>query len=278
MTATDSTRVVAPLRDAATVILLRPREPGGFEVFLVKRNRAIAFMGGAHVFPGGKVDPGDANASLVTGDAWHGMGDARLALGEPSLPEDTARSFYICALRETLEESGILLGRSSGHAGRPAENEPFAEFIRRSACELDPRRLVPWARWVTPEIETRRYDTRFFLARAEAHDEGAHDAHETVEHAWRTPAEALARNDAGSISLAPPTRRNLELLAEFGSVEAAFGAAARATPKRIQPHFLLDEGTPVLTLPGDPEHPERERVLPGPTRFELRDGRWWARP
>jgi 8-oxo-dGTP pyrophosphatase MutT (NUDIX family) len=281
MTEPDGTRVIAPAKDAATVILLRPRTGGGFEVFMVKRNRAIAFMGGAHVFPGGKVDVADAEARLLSRVTGMAIDDTPRALHEPALTGNAAASFFVCAIRETFEESGILLARH-GHAHgsaapRAASAKPtFTDHIEQLDATLDLSRLVPWARWITPAIEARRYDARFFLAEAREGDEGGHDDDETVEHAWWTPAEALDRFAREDIALAPPTLRNLELLSDFATLDAAFAAARSKPPPTVQPHFLMDGETAVLTLPGDPEHPKQTRVLPGPTRFALRNGRWWA--
>lgn len=282
MTAPEGTRVIAPAKDAATVILLRPRSGGGFEVFMVKRNRAIAFMGGAHVFPGGKVDSADSEARLLSRVTGMAIDDAPGALHEPALTAATAASFFVCAIRETFEESGILLARLRSEASlaetaeRSKDPSTFADHIERLDATLDLGRLVPWARWITPAIEARRYDARFFLAEAHEGDEGGHDDDETVEHAWWTPGEALDRFNREDIALAPPTLRNLELLAEFSTLGAALSTARSQPPPTVQPHFLMDGETPVLTLPGDPEHPKQTRVLPGPTRFALRNGRWWA--
>ena len=165
------------VRDAATVILVRDRPD--LQVFVLRRNSSLVFAPGATVFPGGAVDPADADVA------------AELGVDE----------FRAAAARECLEEAGI---------------------------PIDARELVEFARWITPEGAPRRYDTRFFVARAPDGHEGEHDGRELVASRWIRPAEALRAFAAGEIELILPTQRSLEMLAHFDRVDALFAGLREA--------------------------------------------------
>jgi 8-oxo-dGTP pyrophosphatase MutT (NUDIX family) len=275
----DPERPAAPPKDAATVLVLRPADEG-FVVFMVRRHQKSGFMGGAYVFPGGKLD--DADVALPAQPSTLDAAGAARALGEAEHPE-RALGLFVAAVRETFEEAGVLLADVEdasaipGARARLLAGEPFAALIRELDARLRLDRLVPWTRWVTPAVEPRRYDTRFFLAVAPAGQDAAHDAHETTEAAWLRPEEALEHADRGEIALPPPTMRSLEMLAPFSSIDAVLEDARSRTPPLVEPVFVDDAGTWTLLLPGDPDHPVRERRIPGPTRFVLADGRWWSR-
>jgi 8-oxo-dGTP pyrophosphatase MutT (NUDIX family) len=264
--------------DAATVVLLRDCE-GPVETFLVRRHHRSAFMGGAFVFPGGKLDRADRELPPAR---WLGPapGDAARALGEGVSP-DTAIGLFIAGLRETFEEAGVLLaepapdGESLTQARRRLlRGEAFAGVLASYDARLRLDRLVPFERWVTPEAEPRRYDTRFFLARAPETQVATADERETTTGAWMTPADAIDQSVRGHVSLAPPTLRTLEQLAEAQSVQAALDAASRRAPPTVRPLFRVIDERPTICLPGDDLHPERARVVPGPTRIVLAGGRW----
>ncbi len=278
---------IDPLRDgptplpAATVVLLRDA-PRGMEVLLVQRHRATAFMGGAHVFPGGKLDPADASVELAPG-----ADDTALlrALG-PSETIDgaTARALHVAAARETFEEAGVLLGAHPAGASlaearvRLNAGEPLASVLGTVGARLDLGRLVPLSRWVTPAVERKRFDARFFLAAlepAEA-DAACSEAHETVSWLWATPKDAVEQHLAASIDLPPPTLRTLELLQDARSSAEALARARATPPPLVRPVFLAPDSGWVLALPGDADHPEPSRVLAGSTRFVCRDGRWFS--
>lgn len=263
-------------RDAATVLLLREETEGGFAVFMVKRHHKSGFMAGAYVFPGGTVDAADHGWSRVRGRA---PAEAAALLGE----EDgaVAIALHVAAIRETFEEAGVLIADGADAAdlaGARAElhdGADFAALAEAHALVLRLDHIAPWSRWVTPFIESRRYDARFFLARAPREQEAEHDRIEVTAGEWLTPAAALARFEEGSIQLPPPTLRTIEQLASFASVDEAFAAAAaRPAPLPVQPHFVQLGDVPTLTLPGDPEHPIAERRIEGSTRFQLVDGRF----
>ena len=282
---------IDPLRDgptplpASTVILLRDGDPG-LEVLLVQRHKATAFMGGAYVFPGGKLDPLDAS-DAVRSHLRSADDDAMLAALGPTETIDatTARALFVAAARETFEESGVLLGTTPRNAAEIAVQRarlnagtPFSDVLSALEADLALERLVPLSRWVTPAVERKRFDARFFLcAVSRAHsDRASIEEHETIASRWLTPKDALALHHAATIDLPPPTLRTLELLDPHTTAEAAIEAARRSSPPLVRPAFhALDTGW-LLALPGDPLHPESVAVLSGTTRFVCRDGRWYS--
>jgi len=272
----DPLRDGTPPRPASTVVLLRDGAHG-LEVFLVRRARGTAFMGGAYVFPGGKLDPGDSDPDLL--GRLEGAGDAAERLGEPGLEPEVARGLFVAAVRETLEEAGVLLTDRAvdAAAARAALAVPGASFVdvaRAQDVRLDAQALVPFARWVTPAVESRRFDARFFLAAVPAGAVGTHDEGETVASTWKRPDDAIADHLAARIDLPPPTLRTLEELRTIGKVSEALEAARARRPPLVRPVLRDLSGTWILALPGDSEHPEAGPVVPGPTRFTLRDGRF----
>jgi len=233
------------------------------EVFCVERHPKSGFLGGAVVFPGGKVDPGDAN------DEW-----ALVVNGG-----DDDRALRIAACREALEEAAILplSGGSVAHddllllrARLERKEGSLIAFLREHALRLDLRALHPFARWITPVAEARRYDTRFYLATLPPGQQGAHDEHETTSSFWARPADVIARWEAGKVALAPPTHRTLEILARATTSTEAIALAAAACKDPICPIVTMQEGSVALVLPGDPEHTVRESRVPGRSRYVLR--------
>ena len=230
---------VAPLRPAATIVVLRPSQ-SGFDVLMVRRNDKVAFMAGAFVFPGGRVDEADGGHELAHTDRWpHRF---------PDLTPAEEQVFRMAAARELWEEANV---------------------------RIEPIHLVPLAHWVTPEIEIRRFDTRFFLARVPADQSAQHDDGETTELRWLTPAEAIASAARGDIMLPPPTWTTLTRLTRHRTIDDVLEAAARTPIVRVQPMLIRGEGPTLLTLPGDPTYPTINGwEIPEATRFRLEDGRW----
>ena len=275
----DPRRDGPPPRPAATVVLLRD-VGSAFEVFLVRRTPGAAFMAGAHVFPGGKLDDSDASPELLEHVDGLTLASAATHLGG-DLDPAVAMALHVAAIRETFEESGVLLGATGPGVSLPAlrrallSGTPFLLAMRDARAVLDAAALVPYARWITPAVEKRRFDARFFLARAPDGMVASHDAGETVAGAWVTPRHAVAAHLDGRLELPPPTLRTLEALSAFRSVDEACDDARRRPPPVIRPVFKDLEGRWVLALPGDPEHPERAQIIAGPTRFTRRpDGRF----
>ena len=256
---------VAP-REAATLVLVRDGERG-LELFCVERNKKSRFLGGAIVFPGGRVEDADRDASwtsLVTG------------------PDAALRAFGVAACRETLEEAALLLADApvsdedvlalrARQAGDPGALRAFLESRR---LRLDLGALVPLARWITPKVESRRFDARFFVARAPAGQRGAHDMTETMASFWDTPRAVLDRFDRSEIQLAPPTHRTLEVLAECKDVDAALARARAACLDPVCPELVQQGDTMALVLPGDREHSVTDARVPGRSRYVLRETHW----
>lgn len=207
---------------------------------MVRRNDKVAFMAGSYVFPGGRVDEGDRPAA----GAYH-----RPPLFEDLSPEEEA-AFRAAAVRELREEANV------------------------SITEDD---LVPFAHWVTPEIEIRRYDTRFFLARMPEHQVARHDEGETTALEWLSPREAIARFERKTLLLPPPTWTTIRQLSKRHSIEEALDWARSRPIVRVMPGFFKHGDDVTLTLPGDPTFPPIPGWdVPEETRFVLEDGVRWA--
>lgn len=275
MTEPDPTPAIAEPRDAATVVLLRD-EAEGFSVFMVRRHQKSGFMAGAYVFPGGTLDEADRDPRVLARMAGRSAVEAARLLGEDE-PERSL-GLHVAALRETFEEAGVLLANALGDAplaplrARLHGGEPFLTILDELDVSLRADALTPWARWITPTVERRRYDARFFIARAPESQEAAHDRIEVTAGEWLSPVAALERWEAGEIQLPPPTLRTLEQLRGYATIDAALADARTRTPPVVMPVFRQLGDLMALTLPGDPEHPERERTIEGPTRFVLVDG------
>ena len=264
-------------RAAATVVLLRDSTAGP-EVLLLRRNAQASNMAGVYVFPGGKLDADDATLDADTHlDQPHATLHANL--NEPDTHSATAAGLYVAALREALEECGLLLaeplgGTSAVNATRARamlrEGQPFAQVLGALQLRLQTRQLAPWSRWVTPlapTMGTRRFDTRFFVAQAPADQTALHDNEETPDSVWLAPRAALEQYRDGRIDLAPPQIMSLAHLARHASVASVLDAARRQPPPLILPEPFDHDGVRVLCYPGDAMHPVRERALPGPTRL-----------
>lgn len=223
-----------PARDAATVAVLRGRGAGGIEVYLLRRKASMAFAAGAYVFPGGSVDPRDTDHAV----AWAGPSPAdwgRVFRAE----EKTARGLVCAAVRETFEESGVLLAGPSPEAvvadttGEDWEADrlalidrrlSFADFLDRRALVLRADLLRPWTHWITPEVESLRFDTRFFVAALPPGQRTRDVGGEADRVAWVRPADAVERAGSGRILLMPPTYRTLGELGGYRTVADVLAA------------------------------------------------------
>jgi 8-oxo-dGTP pyrophosphatase MutT (NUDIX family) len=266
-------------RDAATLVLLKP-SGSSFEVLFVERHQKSAFMGGAVVFPGGKVDDSDRDP------AWSLHSTLPRAAPFASDP-DEARAFGVAACREALEEAAIvpLAASTQSHdalvllrARVTRKETTLLAYLAEHEKMLDLGALYPLARWVTPVEESRRFDARFFLCVAPEGQRGVHDGRETTASFWARPEDVLEQFGQGRLWLAPPTHRTLEVLASAKTVEEALAGAARASKEPICPRLVRhadgDIETLALTLPGDPEHPVAEPRVAGASRFVLTGERW----
>ena len=269
-------------RDAATVVLLRDT-PRGLETLLLRRHAQMANMGGVHVFPGGKLDAADRdNAALLDQPAEQLHGN----LAEHNLDAATAAGLHVAALREALEECGLLLAeplepQALLDAPRARallrEGLGLAQMLEALRLRLATRQLCAWSRWITPlapAMATRRFDTRFFVARAPEGQAALHDDEETTASVWITPRGALEQYRDGLIDLAPPQIMSLAQLARHTSVDGVLEQARRQRPPTILPETFEDQGRRVICYPGDPLHSVRERALPGPTRLYQHERRF----
>jgi 8-oxo-dGTP pyrophosphatase MutT (NUDIX family) len=236
---------IAAARPASTVVVLRPSTSlsasagDPFEILMVRRNDKVAFMAGSYVFPGGRVD--DADRPLPSEPC-------RPAIFSDLSDADEA-AYRTAAVRELQEEANVHITVDD---------------------------LVPFAHWVTPEIEIRRYDTRFFLAKMPDGQTPKHDDSETTALDWLSPKEAIGRFERKELLLPPPTWTTIRQLAHRRSIEDAMAWARSRPIVRVMPGFFKNGGEVTLTLPGDPSFP----AIPGwdvpeETRFILEDGVRW---
>ena len=295
--------IAANPRPAATVVVLRDSSAGP-EVFMVRRHADTAFMGGAYVFPGGRVDAADheGNSEWCDGVDLAQAASVRLTDFAEGLSIETpeaaerdadAVAYHVAAARELFEEAGVLLARKTDGAfvslAGAEDHERLNQarhdvhdgkttlrgVVERERLRLALDALILFSHWVTPPIDTRQFDTRFFMTRVPPHQTPAHDETETTHSIWVTPARAIAQAMAGDIVLPPPTWTTLRELERFGSVEDAL---AWARPRRIvrrMPLAFEQDGRRLLLLPGDPLHPDPAGDEPPvETRFVLVEKRW----
>jgi 8-oxo-dGTP pyrophosphatase MutT (NUDIX family) len=257
-------------RDAATVVILRSVADGaGVETLMLRRTAAMKFAPGAYVFPGGSVDPADYAAV-----GWHGPSPAEFGarLGASA---EVARALVCAAVRETFEESGVLLaGVPDGAPAAPlavpagpswdadraalaAGTLTFAELLSRRGLVLRADLLVPWARWVTPEGEPRRFDARFFAAALPDGQQAVVHEAEAEHVAWLSPASALAAARTGEISLLPPTAATLNHIAAAVAAGAGLDEilATRRVIEPVCPRLVLEEGQAWLVIPDGAGYP-----------------------
>ena len=262
----DAKASVATPRPAATVVILRDGREG-LEVFMVVRHHEIDFASGALVFPGGKVDDADADP------AW-----AELT---PSSTSALDRAFLVASARETFEEAGLMLARRGGGADMVgaedahrlvetyrerliAGNTTFLDLVRKEGLRLATDLMVPFAHWITPETQPKRFDTHFLLVSAPVEQLGAHDGTESVEGFWIAPQQALREAEAGTRTLLFPTHMNLLKLARHASVAEAV-AATRASPiVSVMPRAERTTTGRILRIPAEAGYGVTEFFVPMP--------------
>jgi 8-oxo-dGTP pyrophosphatase MutT (NUDIX family) len=223
-------------RPAATLLLVRDA-PEGIEVLLTTRHDAAGFAAGATVFPGGKLDASDHQRDAA-GDALR-----------------------VAAIRETFEECGILLARRAADGvmlTRAALSEllarhsgvtDFGALIERAELTLATDLLVPFAHWITPVDQPKRFDTHFFLAPAPVDQVARQDGHEAIVVHWLTAEGAIAAARRGAIKLVLPTRLNLLKLGRSNSVAEALDAARRSEIVTVQPDLVETADGPAFRIP-----------------------------
>jgi 8-oxo-dGTP pyrophosphatase MutT (NUDIX family) len=261
-----------PVRPAATVMLVRDHPTNGLEVFMLQRTLQAVFAKGMYVFPGGRVDAVDNSFELES--VCDGLSDveASALLGVPT----GGLGFWVAAIRECFEEAGVLLARSleSNEVVRFDDEDKIGRFnVARHAvhdgelslidlCAQEQLRLVTdnihyVSHWITPVGEPRRFDTRFFIARAPDAQEPLHDDNETVASLWVAPKEALAMHKRGELAMIPPTTSNLEFLVPHSTTDQALqGAKKIGMPTTILPQLKTNADGKVIgiSMPGDADY------------------------
>jgi 8-oxo-dGTP pyrophosphatase MutT (NUDIX family) len=267
-----------PPRNASTVVMLRDA-PHGLEVFLVKRHGLSDVLGGAYVFPGGKLDTNDCQLDPqvhLDQEPKH----LHAMLGEPQIDVSTATGLYVAALREAFEESRVLFSHdmvSARAALLQDKAKPFNQMLAELQVRLQTRNVMPWSRWITPRmpsITNKRFDTRFFVAAVPHEQEATHDNHEATESVWLAPRVALEQYWDHTIELAPPQIMSLAHLARHATVDRVMQGARAQRPALILPESFDEAGTRVVCFPGDPAHSIKQPALPGPTRLMYRNNRF----
>ena len=249
-------------RRAATVMLLRDTDTGP-AVHMLRRRASMAFAGGAYAYPGGGVDPRDDDHHV----RWAGPARAWWA-NRLGVDETAAQAIVCAAVRETYEEAGVLLagptpdsvvGDTTGpdwetdRAALVARDLSFAEFLDRRGLVLRSDLLGAWARWITPEFETRRYDTWFFVAVLPEGQRTRNASTEADRTVWITPGEAATGYDKGDLTMMPPTIATLRGLIPYGSVSEALSAAPQRDLTPVLARARLEADEVVLTWPGHGE-------------------------
>lgn len=265
---------LVPVKPAATVLLVRDADAGGIEVFMLRRTFNAAFASGMFVFPGGKVDDVDGVeeiAELCDG-LWDDEASALLGIASGGL------AYWVACIRECFEEAGVLLARQqdSGEIIRfddPVVAERFQkerenihdgsvallDLCQREGLTLTTDEIHYVSHWITPIGERRRFDTRFFIARAPSAQEPLHDDGETIASMWISPQEAMERAHEKDLMLMPPTKANIEFLLPFSTADEVMEAASQVSrPQAILPKLKTDaDGRVVgIAMPGDPGYAE----------------------
>jgi 8-oxo-dGTP pyrophosphatase MutT (NUDIX family) len=232
---------LVPAKPAATLVLFRDREDGATELLMVERATTMAFAGGAIVFPGGRVDDDDA-----------------VIASRQSAIDPECAAARVAAIRETIEESGIITGllgevpddwlgmaRAALH-----DRQPFSALIDSAGLGIDYDALVPFARWRPNFKESRVFDTRFYIARAPGDmPEAIVDATENVRTFWDSAQATIDAALRGDVHVIFPTMRNLERLALFDSFDDARDHAARIPVKMVTPWIEKEGDQTFLCIP-----------------------------
>lgn len=250
-------------KPAATVLIVRDAQTPstGLEVLMVRRSAGMAFGASAWVFPGGKVAAADADP------AWDALSGGNYS--------HEVRALRIAAAREVFEESGLLLATRDGRGIEADECASFDEMrgvvekdpaaflglVREAQMHLALDRLVPFAHWITPAFEPRRFDTHFFLVRAPEGQIVKHDGREAVDHSWVGPLDLIEKRKAGEAKLMFPTRLNLQMLARSSNAAEAEAAARAHRVVTVEPRVEEREHGKVLVIPAEAGYGLTEEVI-----------------
>jgi 8-oxo-dGTP pyrophosphatase MutT (NUDIX family) len=262
---------------AATVILLRDATPSP-EVLMLERHSSSEFLPDMYVFPGGRVEEQDG----ALAGRLSGVDPEELRVRLPQLERESALAFYVAAIRETFEESGIVLARARGDDAlvspeRATElsrhrlevqsgEHPFADLVEREKLELAADRLALHAHWITPEMVPRRFDTLFFTAVAPKGQLAGHDGVEATDHVWIRPEAALERLAARELRIILPTAANLRTLVGFATAQETLESSRHRAIVPVTPRIAERDGRRVLEIPPEAGYEiTREMLQEGPT-------------
>jgi len=269
--------MAAPAVPASTVILLR-NGPVSPEVLMLCRHARSEFLPDNYVFPGGRVEERDFELA----DHVAGITAPQAAERLQTVKPDEALGFYVAAVRETWEESGILLARRRGEGellGAEAVqtldryrldvqsgSSSFADLIEGEDLELACDRLAVHAHWITPEDSPKRYDTIFFATRTPLGQRALHDGHESTDHVWARPEDALTSAREGKLQMILPTTLNLETLCGFGDADEALAASRLRPVVPVLPHMIDEAGELRLVIREDAGYATTYEVLKRPSK------------
>ncbi|GAB2773357.1 NUDIX hydrolase [Streptomyces daliensis] len=260
-----------PPRRAATVMLLRDTDSGPV-VHMLRRRASMAFAGGAYAYPGGSVDARDQSDQRDLG--WAGPTRAEWA-ERFRTDEATAQSIVCAAVRETFEESGVLLAGpdpetvvvdttgedwEADRAALVAHELSFADLLARRGLVLRGDLLGGWAHWITPEFERRRFDTWFFVAALPEGQRTRNASTEADRTVWTRPADAADGYDRGELLMMPPTIATLRELIPYGTVDEVLAASAHRDLTPVLAKARMEGDEIVLSWPGHDEFTKRVRT------------------
>jgi 8-oxo-dGTP pyrophosphatase MutT (NUDIX family) len=253
------------------------------QVLLLRRHLASSVLGGAYVFPGGKLDPADQSPALLD-KLSQNVATLHQRLAEPDLSAERAAGLFVAAIREAFEECRILLGQTAVDSpdlqalqDALASGQSWSEAFQNLSLRLSTDTLVPWTRWITPRqasVTHKRFDTRFFITRVPEDQTAEHDNHETTETLWVTPRDALIRYWDHQIELAPPQIMGLVQLARHPDTQSALSEAQSRRPPVVEPEPFDHDGIRTICYPGDPRHSVSQPAFPGPTRLLFKNKRF----
>lgn len=248
--------MVVPARPAASVVLIRPGDGGGWETYLLRRSAQSPLLANLWVFPGGTVRPDDYAPQALAAFPQFSVAAAHRALARaPGKPAPTAAEswgYYLAAARELLEEAGVLLG----HTDQPdlvvarraiEQGQPFADVTSVSSS-VDLTQLVYYAHWITPEAAPQRFDTRFFIAQLPDRQEPSPSEFEMSEGTWLSASEALERNRAGTFPLHFATINHLRRIAAYPAMDALLEFAANKRVVPVMPNSRTIDGKLVPSI------------------------------
>jgi 8-oxo-dGTP pyrophosphatase MutT (NUDIX family) len=266
-------REVVP-ETASTVLVLRER-PSSLEVLCVRRHPDLRAWGGAVAFPGGKVDPCDADPAFGS-QATPPHPRVFAFSDDPSVE----LACVVAAARELFEEAGLLAARGPCDAQQLRalrlryKDGQFRSLLQHSGVVLDLAQLRPVARWVTPPAQPVRFDARFYFMALPVGQDVFHIGQENTECFWSEPTEILERFERRDLDLVPPTQWMLYSLSKFKRLDDFARFAARQPLRQVCPECSRLDGGVHLVLPGHPEHSQPEWSLEGPTSYDLREQRF----